>query len=240
MLSFVWMCCISDIALILIHIIKNFLAVISLGLLNLSWGIVGSMQAPFFPIEAEKRGASPSQFSPIFGFIHLATAVTSPFMAKVITRVGLGNVFKLSLSLIFMAAISFGCLTYVDDLVLFLTLAYVLRILAGVGGAALWTAMLSLLLARCKEMISQCKYFFTVSFFRFPNSSGKVYSLVDATFGLGFTVGPVLGSFLFVAGGFVTPFIVTGFLLLVSCHMTWDSVTIIAITVFRSALFDHL
>ena len=103
--------------------IRNVLAVISLGLLNICWGFVGSMQAPFFPIEAEKRGASPSQFSPIFGFIHLATAVTSPFMAKVITRVGLGNVFKLSLSLIFVAAISFGCLTYVDDLVLFQTIS---------------------------------------------------------------------------------------------------------------------
>ena len=119
-----------------------------MGLLNICWGIVGSMQAPFFPIEAEKKGATPSQFSPIFGFIHLATAVTSPFMAKVITRVGLGNVFKLSLGLIFVAAISFGCLTYVDDLILFLVLAYFLRILAGVGGAALWTAMLSFLLAR--------------------------------------------------------------------------------------------
>ena len=52
--------------------------------------------------------------------------------------------------------------------------------------------------------------------FSFPNSSGKVYSLVDATFGLGFTLGPVLGSFLYVAGGFVTPFVVTGCLLLVS------------------------
>ena len=125
---------------------------ISLGLLNICWGFVGSMQAPFFPIEAEKKGATASQFSPIFGFIHLATVVTSPFMAKVITRVGLGNVFKLSLVLIFVAAISFGCLTYVDNLVLFLTLAYILRILAGVGGAALWTAMLSLLLARWKEI----------------------------------------------------------------------------------------
>ena len=132
--------------------IRNVLAVISLGLLNVCWGFVGSMQAPFFPIEAEKKGATASQFSPIFGFIHLATVVTSPFMAKVITRVGLGNVFKLSLVLIFVAAISFGCLTYVDNLVLFLTLACFLRILAGVGGAALWTAMLSLLLARWKEI----------------------------------------------------------------------------------------
>ena len=83
-------------------------------------------------------------------------------------------------------------------------------------------------------------YFFTVILFSFPNSSGKVYSLVDATFGLGFTLGPVFGSFLYVAGGFVTPFIVTGCLLLVSCHVTRDSVTLISITVFRSAQCDHL
>ena len=57
-------------------------------------------------------------------------------------------------------------------------------------------------------------------YFSFPNSSGKVYSLVDATFGLGFTLGPVLGSFLYVAGGFITPFVVTACLLLVSCHVT--------------------
>ena len=219
--------------------IRNVLAVISLGLLNICWGFVGSMQAPFFPIEAEKKGATPSQFSPIFGFIHLATVVTSPFMAKVITRVGLGNVFKLSLGLIFVAAISFGCLTFVSDLVLFLTIAYFLRILAGVGGAALWTAMLSLLLARSREIIS-LRISSLLFYFSFPNSSGKVYSLVDATFGLGFTLGPVLGSFLYVAGGFVTPFIVTGCLLLVSCHVTCDSVTLISITVFRSAQCDYL
>lgn len=94
------------------------------------------------------QGCTPSQFSPIFGIIHLATVVTSPFMAKVITRLGLRAVFRASLVLIFAAAVCCGCLTYVQDTATFLVLAYLLRILAGVGGAALWTAMLSLLLAR--------------------------------------------------------------------------------------------
>ena len=42
-----------------------------------------------------------------------------------------------------------------------------------------------------------------------------VYSMVDATFGLGFTLGPVLGSVLYVYGGFLTPFLVTGVMLAV-------------------------
>ena len=33
---------------------------------------------------------------------------------------------------------------------------------------------------------------------------------MDATFGLGYTVGPVLGAFLYNLGGFLTPFLVCG------------------------------
>ena len=47
-----------------------------------------------------------------------------------------------------MAALTFGFLTFIDDKNSFLVLAYILRMLEGVAGAILWTAMLSLLIAR--------------------------------------------------------------------------------------------
>ena len=47
-------------------------------------------------------------------------------------------------------------------------------------------------------------------YFSFPKNSGLVYSVMDATFGLGYTVGPVLGAFLYNLGGFLTPFLVCG------------------------------
>ena len=47
-----------------------------------------------------------------------------------------------------MAALTFGFLTFIDDKSSFLVLAYILRVLEGVAGAILWTAMLSLLIAR--------------------------------------------------------------------------------------------
>ena len=34
-----------------------------------------------------------------------------------------------------------------------------------------------------------------------------MYSLVDATFGVGYTLGPVLGAGLYKLGGFLTPFL---------------------------------
>ena len=53
-------------------------------------------------------------------------------------------------------------------------------------------------------------------FSSFPNNSGLVYSLVDATFGAGFSLGPVLGALLYNAGGFLAPFVISGSIIAVS------------------------
>ena len=52
-------------------------------------------------------------------------------------------------------------------------------------------------------------------FTSFPGNSGLVYSLVDATFGAGFSLGPVLGALLYNAGGFLAPFLISGGLIAV-------------------------
>ena len=52
--------------------------------------------------------------------------------------------------------------------------------------------------------------------FRFPDNPGLVYSLIDATFGVGYTLGPVLGAGLYKLGGFLTPFLTSGAAVVVS------------------------
>ena len=69
-------------------------------------------------------------------------------MGKLVSKLGLGNIFKFGIFLSSLCALGFGFLTYVDDTLMFLLLAYLLRLLEGIGGAALWTSMLALLLAR--------------------------------------------------------------------------------------------
>ena len=54
--------------------------------LNIMWGVVASIQLPFFPDEAIRRGANPGQFDPVFGVIHLATLVTSPWAGSLVSR----------------------------------------------------------------------------------------------------------------------------------------------------------
>ena len=65
---------------------NTLLSVALLSLLNIGWGFVSSIQAPFFPIEAKQKGATAAEFGPVFGIIHLALFCTSPFVGNVITR----------------------------------------------------------------------------------------------------------------------------------------------------------
>ena len=116
--------------------------------LNIIWGFLVSIQLPFFPIEAKKKGASPSEFDPVFGVVNLAELVTSPFVSKLVKRFKLRNIFILGVVLLSVASNSFGFLVFLNDTTGFLVSAYILRIMEGVAGALLWPAMLSPLLTR--------------------------------------------------------------------------------------------
>ena len=41
-------------------------------LLQMSVGLCASLQATFYPIEAELKGASPAEYGAVFGIIHLS------------------------------------------------------------------------------------------------------------------------------------------------------------------------
>ena len=130
---------------------QKMMVVMSLSCLNICWGLICAMQAPFFPKEAASKGATATQFGGVFGIIHLAIFITSPIMGTMVSRLGLGKIFKCGLFLSSSCSLMFGFLTYVNNTTVFLVLAYILRFLEGAGGAAIWTAMLALLLARYKD-----------------------------------------------------------------------------------------
>ena len=52
---------------------KHFLRTVApFMLLQASVGLCASLQATFYPIEAESKGATPAQFGAVFGVIHLS------------------------------------------------------------------------------------------------------------------------------------------------------------------------
>ena len=156
--------------------------------MNIFLGLITSIQAPFFPIEASSKGASASQYGPVFGIIHAAFFLTNPLVARFIRKFGIKLTFGLSILLTSAGALSFGFLTYITPRSTFLALAYILRLLEGVSGAGLWNVILLLLLSR------------------YPDRAAVAFALNEVTFGLGAMTGPVVGSFLYTSGGFLLPF----------------------------------
>ena len=99
-------------------------------------------------------------------------------------RFGLCTVFIAGILMATMAAVLFGTLMFVSWLTLFLALAYLVRFLEGFSMAVLWSTVLAILS--------------TI----YPTRPAAVYSLLDTTYGLGLSLGPVLGSLLFSFSGF--------------------------------------
>ena len=177
----------------------EILALFSFSFLLIFWGMKLSIQAPFFPIEATRKGASVSQIGPVFGIYQVTSFLVSPFVGKCLHSVGIQWSLQLVIFLQCAGSILFGCLTFVSDLTTFLVLAYILRILEGVTGAFFYTSSQSLLL---------CQY---------SDRSSAVFAFVEGFYCLGSMVGPVAGSFLYNAGGFSAPFLFCGSGILVMC-----------------------
>ena len=48
-----------------------------------------------------------------------------------------------------------------------------------------------------------------------PDNPGTAYAIADVALGIGYTIGPVAGGFLYNAGGFLLPFLLYGIALCV-------------------------
>eukprot|EP00095_Tigriopus_kingsejongensis_P002202 maker-scaffold1312_size48844-snap-gene-0.9 protein:Tk02202 transcript:maker-scaffold1312_size48844-snap-gene-0.9-mRNA-1 annotation:"mfs-type transporter slc18b1-like" len=163
-----------------------------------AWGLTDSIQAPFYPIEAERKGATVSEYGFVFGIIHLAIFFSGPFFGKYMHFFGLKNVYIFGVISTGVCALLFGFLDFVEDKVLFLTYSYTLRILEGVAEAASWSAVFSMLLQM------------------FPDNVATVYSFTEASFSFSEMVGPTVGAIFYSIGGFVLPFEICGVLCLVT------------------------
>ena len=60
--------------------------------------------------------------------VHLATVATSPIVGPLVSRLGLRKVFTLGVVCLSVASIGFGLLDFINQTILFLILAYILRL----------------------------------------------------------------------------------------------------------------
>jgi len=160
----------------------------------ITWGLTDSIQAPFYPIEAENKGATPSEYGAVFGIIHLAMFICGPLFGKYMHKLGVYKVFIFGVLGTAVCGCVFGLLTYLENTWAFLGCSYGLRLLEGVAEAGAWSSVLTILSVEFKDHVTY------------------VYSLTQASFGFAEILGPSVGGFLFEFGGFLLPFEFSGIL----------------------------
>lgn len=208
--------------------LKNIILGITLAFAFVSWGSLLSLQAPFYPHEAEERGCKPAQvhkviskrksyevklvsnwlnfkllqYGPTFGIADLTAFLTSPLVGKSGGKISPKLMLTLGSLTLGLAGVGFGFLDFVRDALLFLVLSYILRIFNGLSQAACWCSIIAILMSL------------------FPNNVASIMGWTEVFTGVGFTMGPAIGAGLYSFGGFSLPFWVVGGSCLILALMT--------------------
>ncbi|XP_046858315.1 MFS-type transporter SLC18B1-like [Xenia sp. Carnegie-2017] len=157
-----------------------------------------SVIAPFYPTEAKTKGADSFFIGLIFGMFALTNVIISPIVGAYLPTIGVRFFLFNGLLVIGVSEFLFGFLNKMPYGTIFIVFSFVIRIFDGVGGAMAMTALMAFL-AMC-----------------FPDNVGSVMGSLELFSGIGLTIGPLLGGFLYEFGGFGLPFFVLAGLLLVS------------------------
>lgn len=176
---------------------KEWLTLITLAFANFSIGACVSLQAPFFPKEAELKGATPTQYGMIFGVYQLTMFIFSPLCGKMMGYFTPKFMLNAGMFIVGAATILFGILDLSPPGTPFIALAFTVRIAEGFGSAFVKTSIYTIIAVEFHERVA------------------TIYSGLETFLGLGLIAGPTLGGALYDLGGFELPFISIGVLIII-------------------------
>lgn len=181
---------------------EKWMVMVTLTMTHLCNGMVVSLQAPFYPAEAEKKGASGIEYGLVFGIFELTVFIVSPIFGKYLPRIGISRGFSGGIATTGLMCVAFGFLDRISNGKTFIALSFVLRIIEAFGNSAFLAAS------------------FTLVATMFQSSVSTVFGVVEMSFGVGMILGPTVGGALFQAGGFTMPFAVLGGILLLQAAVS--------------------
>ena len=159
--------------------------------------MIFSLQAPFFPKEAEKKNVSPVEYGFVFGIYDGSVLFTSLLIASTISYIGSKVCFIAGNFVAGVCCILFGMLEYAS-MDTFFAFAFVLRIVEGFGQSA--------------GLVGTMTIFTT----EFSDNVPLMGSIQETCYGMGLFIGPLIGGLLYDLDGFYLPFVAVGSLILSS------------------------
>ncbi|XP_069034807.1 MFS-type transporter SLC18B1 isoform X2 [Lepisosteus oculatus] len=176
---------------------KKIFTLMSMASVNFSSMICYSILGPFFPNEAEKKGASQTVIGLIFGCYAFFNLLGSLILGRYIVQIGAKFMLVSGLFVSGVCTILFGLLDKVAGKTDFIVLCFLIRSIDAIGFAAAMTSSFAIIAKA------------------FPNNIATVLGSLEIFTGLGLVLGPPIGGFLYQSFGYKIPFIGVGGILLV-------------------------
>ncbi|KAL3889993.1 hypothetical protein ACJMK2_002302 [Sinanodonta woodiana] len=152
---------------------------VCMGFINFGACTCFSLLSPFFPAEAQKKGATTTEVGFIFGVYELVIFVSSPVFGNFITKIGAKFMFVTGIMVCGVCTILFGNLNAGPDGTVFVVMCFVVRSVEALGCSAFVTAL------------------FAIVAYEFPAYSTTVIGSLETFSGLGLMVGPPIGGALY-------------------------------------------
>ncbi|XP_059970987.1 MFS-type transporter SLC18B1 isoform X1 [Mesoplodon densirostris] len=175
---------------------EQIFVLIAAASINLGSMMCYSILGPFFPKEAEKKGASNTVIGMIFGCYALFNLLASLVFGKYLLHIGAKFMFVAGMFVSGGVTVLFGVLDQVPEGPVFIAMCFLVRITDAISFAAAITASSSILAKA------------------FPNNVATVMGSLETFSGLGLVLGPPLGGFLYQSFGYEVPFILLGCIVL--------------------------
>ena len=150
------------------------------------------LASPFLPQVLEQKNIQSVWTGVIFSAYAIASTISAIVTGKVLNSIGHGPVITFGGFLMAGSIVGFGFLEYFDKPASVISIAIVLRLCQGTASG----------------MINTAAYAFAST--AYTDDVDKVISIMEAIVGLGCAMGPVLGSFVYVAVGFQNTFVIFG------------------------------
>ncbi|XP_046584319.1 MFS-type transporter SLC18B1-like [Haliotis rubra] len=147
-----------------------------------------SLIAPFYAIEAAKKGVGETVIGVIYGCSEFVIFLTSPIIGYLLSKFSPRSFYIVGLWMFGICEVLFGWMNRLPAGPLFVVPCLVLRTVEALGTAAVLTSS------------------FAIVGHTFPETVVSVYGILETVVSLGFMAGPAIGGGLYQLGGYGLPF----------------------------------
>uniref|UniRef100_A0A0N4ZAN7 MFS domain-containing protein n=1 Tax=Parastrongyloides trichosuri TaxID=131310 RepID=A0A0N4ZAN7_PARTI len=172
--------------------LREWIILSVLVLANIVSPMAFSCISPFFDDVGNSKNVSLTMDGIVFAIFNFTGFILSPFVGKIIPILGVRNIYSLGMVFLSVGTLLFSLTNFIHSSTWFFISTLALRIIQSIGNAMTFTTT------------------YAIAAKDFPKLMSTMLGLTETGAGIGYTVGPVIGGFLYEYVGYPSPFLILG------------------------------